>query len=81
MSWDGGFSGALQSMPTPEQGMGLIEYLTMILVAGAVTYGRQALEIVAKNIPDDATGGKGMVRDICKLLSGYTTNKEHERDS
>ena len=61
----------------PEQGMGLFEYLAMLLVAGLVTYGRQALEIVAKNIPDDVTGPKGMLRDVCKMLAGYTKNKEH----
>ena len=57
--------------------MSLIDYLTMLLLAGLVTYGRQALEIVAKNIPDDETGVKGMVRDVCKMLAGYTKNKEH----
>ena len=79
MSWDGGFTGGLENMPVPEAGMSLFDYLVMLLVAGLVTYGRQALEIVGKNIPDEVTGWKGIVRDLCKLLAGYTTNKEHEK--
>ncbi len=65
-------------MPVPEPGMSLWEYLAMLGVAGLVTYGRQALEIVGKSIPDDATGGKAIVRDLAKMISGYTKNKEHE---
>ena len=43
-------------------------------VAAALIYGRQAAEVVAKVIPDSATGALGTLRRICAVISGYTVN-------
>lgn len=44
-------------------------------VAVAVVIGRQVAEVLAKSIPDSATGWLGTLRKVCKILSGYVVNK------
>jgi hypothetical protein len=41
---------------------------------------RQVAEIIAKKIPDDATGVLGIVRDFFKMLALYVTNDEGKKD-
>lgn len=53
-------------------GMGLEE---MIVLVGLVV-ARQVFELIAKQIPDSATGWRAGVRRLFKTLALYTTNKE-----
>ncbi len=81
MSWDAGFMGGEIPIPPPSDDMTLWQYLGMLVVAGAVTYFRQALEVLGKEIDDEETGWKGVVRDVAKLLAGYRKNKEYKGDT
>lgn len=52
--------------------------LTTMLVMAAILAFRQALEMVGKKIPDDATGILGFVRKLAKTLALYIKNDEGE---
>ena len=47
----------------------------VIVVVGLII-ARQACEILAKQIPDSATGWRAGVRRLFKTLALYTSNKE-----
>ncbi len=49
-----------------------------VMIGGFLAY--KAIQIVAKLIPNDATGFLGMVRQIAKVASGYVTNRQHKGD-
>ena len=59
-------------MEAMEQGMGMEE---LVVVAGLVI-ARQICEIIAKQIPDSATGWRAGVRKLFRTLALHVTNKE-----
>lgn len=58
-----------------------IDYLGQLIGVSAGTLavillvGRQLAEVIAKLIPDTATGFMGVLRKLAKMLSGYVPNQ------
>lgn len=53
--------------------------LTIVLpaaIAGAVLAVRQIVVIIAKTIPDSATGWRAGLRRLCKVLALYVPNQQ-----
>ena len=65
---------------TPEQELGqkgidFLESLGAGWAVAAILVARQVAEIVAKMIPDSATGFLGILRKVAKFLAAYVPNK------